>query len=266
MNMAQKNARPKNRINKQREIEKRKRKNNKNKLIAILIIIILACIGTYLFTSPTFTINKIVVNGNSQLSKEKVIEMSELKIGDNIFKQIGIVTKVKLKQHGYIEDATISKKYPDTVEINVTERKRQYQIKTESETYIYIDEQGYLLEKSNEKIDVPTIIGMEITENDVEKQKRLDENDLDKMENVLQIKEQCKRIGIADKITEIQVKNEYILILGNEHITINLGDATNLKSRIDYVAALLKQEAGNAGTIYVNGNLNGGFLPYFSAN
>ena len=31
-------------------------------------------------------------------------------------------------------------------------------------------------------------------------------------------------------------------------------------------AALLKQEAGNAGTIYVNGNLNGGFLPYFSAN
>lgn len=266
MNMAQKNARPKNRINKQREIEKRKRKNNKNKLIAILIIIILACIGAYLFTSPTFTINKIVINGNSQLSKEKVIEMSELKIGDNIFKQIGIVTKVKLKQHGYIEDATISKKYPDTVEINVTERKRQYQIKTESETYIYIDEQGYLLEKSNEKIDVPTIIGMEITENDVEKQKRLDENDLDKMENVLQIKEQCKRIGIADKITEIQVKNEYILILGNEQITINLGDATNLKSRIDYVAALLKQEAGNAGTIYVNGNLNGGFLPYFSAN
>ena len=139
-------------------------------------------------------------------------------------------------------------------------------IRKYKDKYIYIDEQGYLLEKSNEKIDVPTITGMEVTENDVEKQKRLDENDLDKMENVLQIKEQCKRIGIADKITEIQVKNEYILTLGNEQITINLGDATNLKSRIDYVAALLKQEAGNAGTIYVNGNLNGGFLPYFSAN
>lgn len=264
--MAQKNARPKNKINKQREIEKRKRKNNKNKLIAILIIIILACIGTYLFTSPTFTINKIVVNGNSQLSKEKVIQMSEIKTGDNIFKQIGIVTKVKLKQHGYIEDATISKKYPDTVEITITERKRQYQIKTENVHILYDEPRIFIRKNQMKKIDVPTIIGMEVTENDVEKQKRLDENDLDKMENVLQIKEQCKRIGIADKITEIQVKNEYILILGNEQITINLGDATNLKSRIDYVAALLKQEVGNAGTIYVNGNLNGGFLPYFSAN
>ena len=105
-----------------------------------------------------------------------------------------------------------------------------------------------------------------MTQKFIEEKMVVAENDLDKMENVLQIKEQCKRIGIADKITEIQVKNEYILILGNEQITINLGDATNLKSRIDYVAALLKQEAGNAGTIYVNGNLNGGFLPYFSAN
>ena len=44
-----------------------------------------------------------------------------------------------------------------------------------------------------------------------------------------------------------------------------LGNATNLKDRIYYVKALLKQEAGNKGTINVNGNLNEGFLPYFSA-
>jgi len=32
-----------------------------------------------------------------------------------------------------------------------------------------------------------------------------------------------------------------------------------------YVSAILKQEAGNRGTIYVNGNLNEGFSTYFSA-
>ena len=82
---------------------------------------------------------------------------------------------------------------------------------------------------------------------------------------VLQIMEQCKRIGILEKITQIQVKDEYVITLDSDEIKINLGDATNLKNRFDYVNALLKQEKDNKGTLYVNGNLNEGFLPYFYA-
>ena len=105
---------------------------------------------------------------------------------------------------------------------------------------------------------------MDITE--ISNKKRLDEKDLNKVENILQILDECKKIEIADKITQIQVKDDYILELENNGITINLGDVTNLKNRMYYVNAILKQEAGNTGTIYVNGNLNEGFLPYFSAN
>ena len=107
---------------------------------------------------------------------------------------------------------------------------------------------------------------MEITENEAKLIKRLNEKDLNKMENILQIREQCKSLEIADKITQIQVKNEYIVSLENDGLTINFGDATNLKNRMYYVAGILKQEAGNKGIIYVNGNLNEGFSPYFSAN
>ena len=76
----------------------------------------------------------------------------------------------------------------------------------------------------------------------------------------------AKKIEIADKITQIQVKDEYVLNLENEGIIINLGDASDLKNRMYYVSAIMKQETGNKGTISVNGNLNEGFLPYFSAN
>ena len=107
---------------------------------------------------------------------------------------------------------------------------------------------------------------MDITETEAVNMKRLAENDLERMENILQIREECKKIEIADKITQIQVKDEYVLNLENEGITINLGDASDLKNRMYYVSAIMKQEAGNKGTIYVNGNLNEGFLPYFSAN
>ena len=107
---------------------------------------------------------------------------------------------------------------------------------------------------------------MDITETEEANKKRLDEKDLNKMENILQIREECKKIEIDDKITQIQVEDEYILNLDNEGIIINLGNVTDLKNRMYYVSAILKQEAGNSGTIYVNGNLNEGFLPYFSAN
>ena len=264
--MATQKSKPKNRINKQREIEQRKRKKRKKSFILILVIIVLVCIGAYLLTSPTFKIQEISVKGNEQLSKEKVEELSEIKKGDNIFSKIGIVLEVKLKQNGYIEDAKINKIYPNRVEIELTERKKQFQIKTETENYIYIDEQGYILENSTEKLELPTIVGMDITETEVANTKRLDEKDLNKMENILQIREESNKIEITNKITQIQVEDEYILNLENEGITINLGNATNLKNRMYYVSAILKQEAGNSGTIYVNGNLNEGFLPYFSAN
>ncbi len=173
--------------------------------------------------------------------------------------------KVRLKQNGYIEDAQINKIYPNKLEIEVKERQKQFQIKLETEGYIYIDEQGYILEYGMDKLEIPTIIGMDIKQNDIEILHRLDERDLNKMENILQIREQCKGIEIADRITQYQVENEYIINLENDGITINLGDASDIKNRMYYVSAILKQEAGNKGTIYVNGNFNEGYSAYFSA-
>lgn len=252
-------------INKQREIEKKKRKRRKLILIFIFIIMLVGGICAYLLTSPSFNIEEISIKGNNQVSSEKINQLAEIKKGDNIFSKIGIVMKVKLKQNGYIEDVQIKKTYPNKVEIEIKERNKQFQIKTENEGYIYIDEQGYILEYAVNKLEIPTIIGMNITEEDVGTKKRLDDKDLNKMENILQIREQFKDIEIADKITQIQVEDEYIVSIESEGLTINLGDCTNLKNRMYYVKAILKQEAGNKGTIYVNGNLNESFSAYFSA-
>ena len=258
-------AKTSGKVNKQKKIERKRRKKMKATLIMILILLIIGGVSAYLLTSPSFKIQQISIKGNQLVSNQKIIQLAEMKVGDNIFSKLGIITKVKLKQNGYIQDATINKIYPNKVEINITERKRQFQIKTEDEGYIYIDEQGYILEYAVDKLEVPTIIGMDIKQNDVGILHRLDENDLGRMENILQIREEFKNIEIADKITQIQINNEYIISLENDGITINLGDATNLNNRMYYVNAILKQEAGNRGTIYVNGNFNEGFSAYFRA-
>ena len=245
--------------------KKEKKKRKKSVLILIILIFSLIAIGAYLLTSPTFNVQEILINGNKELSAQKVKEIAEINVGDNIFTKLGIVMKVKLKENGYIEEAQINKIYPNKIEIEIIERNKDFQIQTETGTYIYIDEQGHILNNSTNKLEIPTIIGMEITENDIQTQYRIEKNDLDKMETILQIREELRKIEIAEKITKIQVNGEYIISLENDGIIINLGDATNLKNRMYYVKAILKQEEGNRGTIYVNGNLNEGFSAYFSA-
>lgn len=266
MNMVNKKKKITGKINKQREIEQKKRTKRKRTLAVFLILLVVIGIGTYLFISPSFKIQEMVITGNNQLSNEKVLELIGIEKGDNIFMIPGIVMKVKLKQNGYVEDAKINKVYPSKIEIQIQERIKQFQIKMDTGTYINIDEQGYILDSSTNKLDVITILGMDIKENEAGTIKRLSEKDLYKMENILQIREQLSNIQIADKITQIQVQNEYIINLDNDGIIINLGNATNLKDRIYYVNAILKQEAGKQGIIYVNGNLNEGFMPYFREN
>ena len=265
INMARKKEKRSVKINEQREKEKKKRKQRKSKLILIAVILVIGVISAYLLTSPSFAIQEISIKGNTQLSTQKITQIAEIQRGDNIFSKIGIILKVKLKQNGYIQDAKINKIYPNKLEIEVIERQKQFQIKLETQGYIYIDEQGYILEYGVDKLVIPTIIGMDIKQTDVGILDRLEERDLIKMENILQIREQCKVIEIADKVTQIQVKDEYIISLENDGISINLGDCTNLQNRFYYANAILKQEAGNKGTIYVNGNFNEGFSAYFSA-
>ena len=255
-----------NRINKQRELELKSRKRRKIVCIVILMIVVIIGICTYLLTADVFKIQTIMISGNKELSQEDIYNLAGIQIGDNIFSTFDVVTKVKLKQNGYIADASIKKTYPNKIEIVITERQKQFQVLTKTGCYIYIDEQGYLLDYSLDKLELPTITGLEITEDKMNSINRLEENDLEKMENVLQIQAQAKEIGIDEQITEYQTLSEYTIYLENQGIHINLGDATNLKNRMFYVKAILEQEKGNIGTIYVDGNLDEGFTPYFRAN
>lgn len=254
------------RMNKQREIEIKKRKRRKRIIITILILAIITGIYAYLLNSETFKIKDIEITGYNLLTQEKIYELCGVKLGDSIFSNLNIVTKVRLKQNGYIQDAKVSKKYPNTLIIEVQERQMEFQIQTQTGYYIYIDEQGYIIDCSTQKLDLITLVGMDITENEIEGKHRLEDDDLNvRLEKILHIKQEMTQIGIFDKVAEIQINGEYIVNL-NDGITIKLGDASDLKNRMYYVKAILNAEAGKTGTINVNGNLNEGFTPYFTEN
>ena len=262
--MTNKNNQYNNKINKQKEIEQNRRKKKKSVAIIIILLVAVTGICIYLLTAEKFNIDEIIIEGNNRLTYEEICEIAEIEKGENIFSKLGIVIKVKLKQNGNIKEAKIEKIFPSTVKIAIEERTEQYQILTESGVYIYIDEQGYILDYGLDKLELHTITGMEINENEIDEINRLTENDLKKMENVLHIESEFKNIEINENIQQIDTENEYIIHLENDKYIVNLGNATNLKNRMLYVKAMLKEEEKSSGTIYVNGNINEGFVPYFS--
>ena len=75
----------------------------------------------------------------------------------------------------------------------------------------------------------------------------------------------AKENNLDTEVTNIDIsdKNEYIIYLEQEKKRIHLGDSSNLSNKMLYIVAILEQEKDNEGDIFVNGDLNNRFQPYF---
>ena len=234
-----------------------KRKKAILKIVKVLtLIIVLIGVGIYVALSPLFNIKDINIIGNSKVSKEEIISLSELKTGENTFKVLKKNIKNKVKANAYIENVKIRRKLPDKVEIIVVERVATYMIPF-ANSYIYINNQGYMLEITSQKAEMPAIVGISTPEEELHEGQRLISEDLVKLGEVLQIMESANANELVDLITKIDISNrqDYILTLEEEKKAIHLGDVSNLSTKMAYVKKILNDEKGVEGEILVNTDL-----------
>lgn len=125
-------------------------------------------------------------------------------------------------------------------------------------SFAYINNQGYILEISEEKLNVPIIQGYTTNQEEIKNGSRINNEDLEKLSTVLKIIESANANGIGDLVSKINIENKqnYTLILDSEKKTVYLGDASNLSNRMLYLKAILEQEKGVEGEIFINGDLN----------
>ena len=76
--------------------------------------------------------------------------------------------------------------------------------------YAYINNQGYILEISQEKLDLPVIQGAKTSEEKIVPGNRLDKEDLEKLETAITITKIWKNNEIEQKITSISIHKFYI--------------------------------------------------------
>ena len=112
--------------------------------------------------------------------------------------------------------------------------------------YAYINNQGYILEVSQEKLDLPVIQGIKTSEEKIVAGNRLEKEDLEKLETVISITNIWKNNDIEQKITSIDITNklEYTLYVEEEKQKIYLGDESNLNNKILWAQAIMKDNKG----------------------
>ena len=246
----------KKKLTKQQQIAIKKKKAILKIVKVLTLIIVIIGVSIYVALSPLFNIKEINVTGNSKLSKEEIISLSELKTDENTFKVSKKNIKNKVKANAYIENVKIRRKLPDKVEIIVVERVATYMIPF-ANSYIYINNQGYMLEITSQKAEMPAIVGISTPEEELHEGQRLISEDLVKLGEVLQIMESANANELVDLITKIDISNrqDYILTLEKEKKAIHLGDVSNLSTKMAYVKKILNDEKGVEGEILVNTDL-----------
>ena len=263
-NKLRKEQEKKEQLNKQER--KRKKRNKKIKLVLkiVLLVGIIAGGTAFALISPIFNIKDIKVLDNNQVSSDTIISLSELKTGENIFRFSSNKAIDKIKENPYVENVKIHRKIPSTIEIKIEERIPTFSVDYMGK-YAIINNQGYILEITDNNKELPIILNSSTVEQEITTGQRLNDEDLEKLEDILKIMSSAKENNLDKEVTNIDIsnKNEYIIYLEQENKYVHLGDTSNLSNKMLYVVAILEQEKENAGDIFVNGDLNNKFQPYF---
>lgn len=221
----------------------------------VLIVLLIAAI-IYFLMSPLFNVIEITVDGEEKISEEQIISLSSLTIGQNIFKFNKISTIEEIQKNPYIATAEINRNLPNKILITVAERTATFLIEL-GNAYIYIDNQGYALEISEEKLDLPILTSLSVDIGKFNPGDRLGKDDLKKLEQVISIINVAKSNELYDKIISIDVEDpsDYVLIMEDSK-TVHLVDQNNLNVKMLYLQKILQSESGVEGEIYLNINNN----------
>lgn len=235
---------------------KNKKKSTKKratlKIVKWTSILAIIAVAIVLFMmSSVFNINQIVVLNNNKISSQEIINLSGIQIGTNMFKTTNKMIKKGLKINPYIEDVKIKRSINGVMTLEVEERTPTYMLKF-ANAYVYINNQGYMLEITETPLELPIITGFATPTEEIKEGNRLVVEDLKKLEDVIRIIESAKNNSLGNMITQIDISDStnYILTIESEAKTVQFGDISNVNIKLLKIEALIQQEKGVSGEIY----------------
>jgi len=150
--------------------EKYKRKMLTRRIVAFSVLAVIVVLCICLFT-PIFGVSEIVVEGNQRLNAEEIIQISNIKQGQNIFRINTKKTASKIEELAYVDDAEIVRKFPTKIKIVLDESTEDIIVDTPTE-FIVATIGGKVLYKTTDvtEVPVPIVKGIQVKSAEVAKQ------------------------------------------------------------------------------------------------
>jgi len=229
-------------------------------LIGIIIFILI-----FLFTSKMFKVCAIETIGNSQISQEMLLSLSGLNLEKNIFLSNTAKAENKINENPYVKEVNVKKILPDKIKIEIIEKQKVYMLEFEG-NYAYLDSNGYILEITTTKLEnIIKLQGFFTQKEDIVVGNYLNEEDLERLEDIQKIINSAEKNSFKDKISGINItdKNNYSLTLQTLKKIVYIGNTSNLPTKMLRTKDIIDKTMEKEGKIFVNGNFNKGFDPYF---
>lgn len=219
-----------------RKEKKRPKKRSLKRKIVFLLVLASTFIFP-LFSSTYFALGRVEVKGGRQLSHLELLSLSKIRPRRNLFCLNLRKIRANLKKHPKIKEVDLSRRLPDTVLLEVRERKPEALVFAHNLFWI-VDKEGFVLDKKDSKgrLHLPLLTGVgklkiRIGER-LRKEKISQALDCLKFSSCLQ-PEKLAKVGF-DSLGKVYLYTK-------SGLEIRLGEAEDLKEKIEEIPLVLER-------------------------
>lgn len=226
-------------IDKKKRNKKRKRRKN---LAALILTLLVFCIGIVLVFSLFFKISTVTVEGESIYPDKMIVQKSGIEIGTNLFrvKEDELSEEIS-KSLPYIKSATVKRKLPDTLVIEVTPTKETAAVSSNG-SYILIDETGKVVDTDASVLSESVAVVSGVKVKKATEGSKIVLTDSKKTSALIELLTSIKKSKTA-MITEIDLKNvSDIKMKYDSRITLEVGSLTNIDTKLARAEAAIERE------------------------
>ena len=219
-------------LNNKESLLRRKKKILRIKQTILVLILLLTICITLGLTVPAFNISQVKVSGLENITEEEILTSANVDIGKNIFKLNTKDIKNKIVKNSYIDDVKIKRKLPNTIAIDITERKPAFYIEGADGNYI-IDINGMVIGKEEdvEAIDILKVEG--VPEENIVIGESIEGENNSNLEGLKDIYNFLREKNFFEeyKTLKVQVRDfvEYTLLVNETSLKLGTSDKINEK-------------------------------------
>lgn len=195
----------------------------------MLFLLSAAAVAATLVT-PMFNVSEIAVSGNTNLDAQELKLASGIILGRNIFRVSTKKAERNMEKMPYVKAVSVSRRLPDTIKINVTERRPALYIEV-LDGVLVLDAGGTLISNISgaDKPNGPFITGLEVSEFKIGEKIKVDENE--KIDIMLLYAKHLKDSGLD--VLSIDIKRpEDVLLTLSGGLAVSMGSAADIEYKI----------------------------------